>query len=198
MGSLPTDSREGEIAAQVARFAEFCLWLQLDRLYKNKAGTRGFRGTSRTDAVRRVLNWSAMRASGDPSSSPFRGLGTRVIRPKTAVAEILGRASRDAREQLHAGAPSAAQIDALGGAFQDYLFEDICEPRLEPVLRALRSGAVGPLLPAPEARAQLAEPRRAWLVWAAALALCAYFALQLQPTGDECVERLEEPPRAAP
>lgn len=196
MSSLPTDSREGEIAAQVARFAEFCLWLQLDRLYKSKAGTRGFRGASRTDAVRRVLNWSAMRASGDPSSSPFRGLGTRVIRPKTAVAEILERASRDAREQHHAGSPSAEQIDALAGAFQDYLFEDIREPRLEPVLHALRSGTVGPLLPTPPARVQH-EPRRVWLVWAAALALCAYFALQLHPSGDECVERVE-PPRVAP
>jgi hypothetical protein len=184
MSSDSTDSREGEIAAQVARFGEFCLWLQLDKLYKSKAGTRGFRGASRADAVRRVLNWSAMRASGDPSSSPFRGLGMRLIRPKTAVAEILERAARDARE---AGSPSAAQIEALGGAFQDYLFEDIREPTLEPVLRALHAGVACPLLPARHAGARRFS-ESAWLVWAAALALCVYLALRPPPAANQCPE----------
>ncbi|HEX5661473.1 MAG TPA: hypothetical protein VFX59_29995 [Polyangiales bacterium] len=172
--------RERQAAAQVARFAEFSDWLQLEPLYKCKAGTKGLHGMARADALRRVLNWAAMRASGDPSSSPFRNLGVRVIRPKTALGEILERAQEDARSQPRPGAPSAEQIEQLSGAFRDYLLEAVRDPALDAVLapRAIES----------------ASCTRLWLIWAAALLWCVYLTVRMQSEQNEC----RPPPDACP
>jgi hypothetical protein len=165
-------ARERQVEAQVERFAEFCSWLQLEPLYKCKAGTKGLHGMPRADALRRVLNWAAMRASGDPSSSPFRNLGVRVIRPKTALAEILERAREDAATQPRTGALTAEQIEQLSGVFRDYVLEGVRDPALEVVL--------APAAPAHGRRA------RAWLLWAAALLWCFYLTVRMQAEPSEC------------
>jgi hypothetical protein len=164
------DSESAPAAAQVERFAEFSRWLQLESLYKRKAGTRGLHGMSRADALRRVLNWAAMRASGDSSSSPFRNLGVRVIRPKTALAEIVERAIEDARAQPRAGAASAEQIEQLSGAFRDYLLEGARDQVLDAVL-----------VPAP-----VESQKRVWLLWGAALLWCAYLITRTHAEPNEC------------
>jgi hypothetical protein len=179
-----TPERELQAAAQVARFAEVCDWLQLEPLYKCKAGTKGLHGMARADALRRVLNWAAMRASGDPSSSPFRNLGVRVIRPKTALAEIVQRALEDARAQPRAGAATAEQIEQLSGAFRDYLLESVRDPVLDVVL--------APVASAPRVRA------RVWLLWAAALLWCVYLTARMQVQPSECRPPPEACFRAGP
>jgi hypothetical protein len=158
-----TQERERLTAAQVARFAQFCQWLQLEQLYNSKAGTKGLRGMTRADALRRVLNWAAMRASGDPSSSPFRNLGVRVIRPKTALAEILERARQEARTNPRAGAASAEQIEQLAGAMRDYLLEGVYDPVLDAVLE-----------PVAAVRTSSAS---VWWLWAVALLGCVYLTV---------------------